>query len=179
MAAELRDPHLAALDQRIAAIRGRTRSLTHGVSPERMARSPAHGGWSAAQVFEHLSIANESYERPVDRAIEQARGRDGPPRAFRPTLGGGFLIRALEPGTRNVPTLRRYQPLTVRANVVEGFLGTLDWVEGRMRTADGLDLRVMLTSPVMPILRMNLGEAFEVAVVHAERHLDQIERALE
>jgi hypothetical protein len=47
-----------------------------------------------------------------------------------------------------------------------------------MHEADGLDLRVMLTSPVMPLLRMNLGEAFEVAVVHAERHLGQIERTL-
>jgi len=176
---DFRDPFLAALHERIDAIRARARRLTFGVAIERMARKPAKGGWSAAQVFEHLAIANASYERPVDRALERSRARRGAPRAFPPTLGGGLLIRALTPGTRGVPTIRPYVPLAVRVNVVEGFLETMDEIESRMRAADGLDLRVMLSSPVMPILRLNLGEAFEVAVVHAERHLDQIERALE
>ena len=135
------------------------------------------GGWNAGQVFEHMIIANLSYERPIDRALERARARPGSPRSFRPTLGGGFLIRSLA-GTKNLPTVGQYRPRTVRPGVVEVFLRTFDWIEGRMKAADGLDLRVMLSSPVVPILRMNLGEAFEVAAVHAERHLGQVERAL-
>ena len=173
-----RDPYLAGLAARIAVVRARTRQLASDSSPDRMTRRPANGGWSAAEVFEHMCIANLSYEKAVDRAIERSCARRDAPRAFRSTLGGGFLIRALEPGSRNVPTLRPFQPLAVRPNVADAFLASMDWVEGRMRAADGLDLRVMLTSPVMPILRLNLGEAFEVAVVHSERHLNQIERAL-
>jgi hypothetical protein len=174
---ELRDPHLAALTSRMSAIRSRTRALVVGLTPERLMRPSPAGGWNAAQVFEHMILANVSYERPVDRAIARARARRGSPRPFRSTLGGGFLIRSLA-GTKNLPTVGKYRPLTVRPGVVEAFLQTLDWVEDRMKTADGLDLRVMLSSPVVPILRMNVGEAFEVAVVHSERHLGQIERAL-
>lgn len=141
-----------------------------------MTTRPPGGGWSVAEIFEHLCVATTSYDRPVERAIAKSRARSGTPRVHRSTLGGGFLIRALRPGTRNVPTLGPYVPLAARERVVEAFLGTLDNVERKMHEADGLDLRVMLTSPVMPLLRLNLGEAFEVAVVHAERHLGQAER---
>ena len=170
------DPFLAALSGRLAASRERTRRVIAGLSNEVMSAHPRNGGWSIAEIFEHLSIANISYEAPVKRAIATARERRGPPRPHRSTLGGGFLIRALEPGTRGVPTLKPYVPRAPRELVVEAFLGTLDTVEHSMHEADGLDLRVMLTSPVMPLLRLNLGEAFEVAAVHAERHLGQVER---
>jgi hypothetical protein len=36
--------------------------------------------------------------------------------------------------------------------------------------------RVRMRSPVAPLLRMNLGDALTVLVVHAERHAGQIER---
>ena len=175
---EFRDSHLAALSARIAAVRSRTLRLVSWESAESLARRPADGGWSAAEIFEHLCVANVSYDLPVERAIEVARARPGVPRRFRSTLGGAFLIGALTPGSRAAPTLKPYQPGEPRKRVVEAFLSSMDAIEARMHEADGLDLRVMLTSPVMPLLRMNLGEAFEVAVVHAERHLGQIERTL-
>jgi hypothetical protein len=169
-------PYLAALSIRMAEVRRRARSSVSGISANAMSARPPSGGWSVGEIFEHLCVANISYERPVAQAIAKARARRGPPRAHRSTLGGGFLIRTLMPGTRGVPTLRPYVPLTPRERVVDAFLGSLDTIEREMHEADGLDLRVMLTSPVMPLLRMNLGEAFTVAVVHAERHLGQVER---
>jgi hypothetical protein len=175
---EFRDHHLAALATRIETVRERTLRLVSWESAESMARRPARGGWSAAEVFEHLCVANVSYDLPVERAIVRTRTRAGTPRPFRSTMGGSFLIRALTPGSRAVPTLKPYFPGAPRKRVVEAFLASMDAIEARMHEADGLDLRVMLTSPVMPLLRMNLGEAFEVAVVHAERHLGQIERTL-
>jgi len=175
---EFRDPHLAALSARIEAVRSRTLRLVSWESAESLARRPAAGGWSAAEIFEHLCIANISYDLPVERAIEVARTRPGAPRRYRSTLGGAFLIGALSPGSRAVPTLKPYRPGAPRTRVVEAFLASVDAIEARMHEADGCDLRVMLTSPVMPLLRMNLGEAFEVAVVHAERHLSQVERTL-
>ena len=173
-----RDPHLAALAARIQAVRERTLRRVSWLSPEELARKPHGGGWSAAEIFEHMCIANVSYDLPVERAIELARARTGAPRPYRSTVGGAFLIHALTPGSRHVPTIKAYVPGVPRRRVVEAFLASLDAVEARMREADGLDLRIMITSPVMPLLRMNLGEAFEVAVVHAERHLEQVERAL-
>jgi hypothetical protein len=45
-----------------------------------------------------------------------------------------------------------------------------------MREVDGHDLRVGLTSPLSPLFRMNLGDAFRILVVHSHRHLAQAER---
>jgi hypothetical protein len=63
-----------------------------------------------------------------------------------------------------------------RANVVDEFLGTVRRIGELMRRADGHDLRVGLASPVSPLLRMNVGDAFRILVVHAHRHLAQVER---
>jgi hypothetical protein len=41
---------------------------------------------------------------------------------------------------------------------------TLDW--RRTRT----------TSPISPLIRLNLGDCFTILVVHAQRHLGQIDR---
>ena len=170
------DPMLAALSKRIDAVRQRTHNVMFGLRAELLLRIPPGGGWSVGEVFEHLCVANGSYTLPVERAIAKSLSRGGTPRRHKSTLGGGFLIRALGPSGRKVPTLKPYVPLEPRDRVVDAFLASLDTVVALMHDADGQDLRVMLSSPVLPILRMNLGEAFEVAVVHSERHLVQIER---
>jgi hypothetical protein len=170
------DPLLAALARRLESVRRRARTVVFSLPPELMLRIPPGGGWSMGEVFEHLCIANGSYTLPVERAIAKSLTRSGAPRKHKSTFGGGFLIRALGPNGGKVPTLRAYMPLNPREDVFSAFLDSLDVIEALMHDADGHDLRVMLASPVMPLLRMNLGEAFEVAVVHAERHLVQIER---
>jgi hypothetical protein len=45
-----------------------------------------------------------------------------------------------------------------------------------MLEADGHDLGVGFSSPVSPLIRLNLGDAFRVLVVHCHRHLGQVER---
>jgi hypothetical protein len=171
-----RDPLLASLGKRIDVLRRRTGVVIATLRPELFLRIPPGGGWSVGEVFEHMCVANASYTLPIERAIAKALTRSGAPRAHRHTLGGSFLIRALGPGNRRLPSPKPYRPLEPRDGVVGAFLASLDTCESLMHEADGHDLRVMLASPVMPLLRMNLGEAFEVGVVHSERHLVQIER---
>ena len=81
-----------------------------------------------------------------------------------------------ESSTAKVPTARKYRPIAVRAQVFAEFLGTLERWDALMHEADGADLRTMLSSPLLGLIRMNLGEAFEIGIVHTERHLGQIER---
>jgi hypothetical protein len=177
MLMDLNDPELAALAPRFAALEPRTRAAIAGVSPAALAMRPPQGGWSIAETLEHLIVGNASYFPPMEAAIARSRRQGRTTRAKRTTFFGRLLVGAMaETSTRKVPTSRKLEPRSVRANVTEEFLAGLARAGALMREADGTDLGAMMTSPILPIIRLNLGEAFELLVTHTERHLGQIER---
>ena len=66
---------------------------------------------------------------------------------------------------------------TARPRVLEEFLQRQEEVGRLIAEAGTMDWRrVRMRSQVLPIVRMNLGDALTVLVVHAERHAGQIER---
>ncbi|MCC6350419.1 MAG: DinB family protein [Candidatus Eisenbacteria bacterium] len=172
-----RDALLAGLAARLGALPARTMNVVAGLSAARLEAAPPHGGWSIAQVLEHLCRGSDAYFGAISASIAAARRRGRPPRAHRRSLFGGLLLGAIsESNPRRLPTTPRMRPLTVRAGVIEAFLDSLTKLEGLMHVADGADLRERLWSPLAP-LPLNLGDAFEILIAHAERHLGQAERA--
>lgn len=170
------DPLLASLPPRLAAIEGRTRAVVAGLAPDRLAQRPPAGGWSVAEVFEHLVLGNEAYLGVMAGALARARAR-GAARAWRPSLFGSLLLGAISEKNRTrLPTTPKMRPLAVRAGVVEAFVATLARTAELARDAEGADLRMRFWSPIAPV-PLNLGDAFAIVVTHAERHLGQAERA--
>ncbi len=162
---------------RAEALEPRALAVTRDLTPAQLVQSPAEGGWSIAEVLEHLCLTAESYEPALEKAFAAARARGGTPRPFRGTLFGTLLRKALLEGNRHaMPAPKAWHPLTPRERVLESFLMQSRGVMARLREADGLDVRVMLTSPIAWFIRMNLAEALAIHVVHAERHLAQMER---
>lgn len=169
---------LAQLEDDLDRIEPRTRVAVTGLPESRFREIPPDGGWSVAQVFEHLCVTNLAYlEGPLPGAVAKARARGAQDRPWKPSLFGGLLARMLAEGTKPVrsPKVFRIGP-EPRANVVDEFLATVTRARALMREADGHDLGVGMSSPASPLLRMNLGDAFRVMVVHAHRHLAQVER---
>src|SRR6187399_358796 len=164
-----RDPLFSALAPRLARLEPRARALVSGLTPAQLGATPPGGGWSVAQVLEHLCLGNEAYLGPLAAAIAKARRREGAPRPHRPSFFGGLLARAVaESSTRRLPTSPKMTPLLARAGVLEAFLATLVRLEELAREADGADLRTGMWSPLAPI-RLNVGDAFLVLVAHSER----------
>jgi len=178
VAAELRSPMLAQLLVELDRVEPRTRVAVSGLPESKFREMPPDGGWSVAQVFEHLCVANLSYlEGPLPAAIAKAKARGRTERPWKPGFTGGWLTRMLVEGTKPTMTPRLYRVGPVpRANVVDEFLRTMASTRAMMLDADGFDLRVGLASPVTPLIRPNLGDAFRIIVVHAHRHLGQVER---
>lgn len=173
MGSDFLHEHLA----RAEALEPRTLAAVRDLSPTQVARRPATGSWSIAEVFEHLCAVGESYDPVITRALERSRARKGSPRRFRPTLMGNLLRKALlESNRQPMPTPKLWLPRAPRERVVEQFLLRVRGTMARLRELEGLDSRVMLTSPAAWFIRMNVGEALAIEVVHAERHLAQVER---
>ena len=136
---------------------------------------PPDGGWSIAQVLEHLIISDSLYY-PELRALVQTGKRGSS--EWKPTITGGFIARALLPtSTRKTPAPQVFRPAEPRANVVEEYIKVREELLQLMESAKGIDLRRnKVTSPVSKLIRINLGDAFQILVVHTQRHLQQIAR---
>jgi hypothetical protein len=174
----LRSPMLSQLLTELERIEPRTRVVVAGLPEAKFRESRPDGGWSIAQVFEHLCRTNLAYlDGPLPAAIERARARGPVERPWRPSLIGGWLTGMLVEGGKPVPSPRLFRVEgPVRPQVVDEFLATVRRTRERMFEADGLDLRVGLVSPASPLFHMNLGDTFRILVVHSHRHLAQAER---
>jgi hypothetical protein len=136
---------------------------------------PPDGGWSIAQIFEHLIISDSLY-LPTFRELIAKGARGGAP--WHPSMMGGFIARAVAPTTpRKTPSPGVFRPAEPRANVIDEYIKVREETARLMDAAHGLDLRRnRLSSPAAGLIRMNIGDAFMILVVHTQRHLQQIER---
>ncbi len=170
--------HGAALLEANGAVISRLQGAVSGLSDEVLRRQPPTGGWSIAEVLEHLIVSADSYLEAMRSVVKQSR----PPAAngntmWKPTLAGGLLVWSFR-SPRKLPAPRIYKPgPSPRPRVLEQFLERQEDVSRLITASAGLDWRrVKMGSPVAPILRMNLGDALTILVTHAERHAGQIER---
>jgi hypothetical protein len=177
-ASPLRTPMLAQLLGELDRIEPRTRVAVTGLPEAKFREVPPDGGWSVAHVFEHLCVANESYlDGPLGPAVAKAKAQGPSDRPWRPSFVGRWLTGALVEGAKPLPAPKRWRVgSNPREQVVDAFLAGVGRLRGLMREVDGHDLRVGLSSPVSPLFRMNLGDAFRILVVHSHRHLAQAER---
>lgn len=163
-----------------AAVIARIRDRLHNVGADTIARRPPSGGWSVAEVLEHLIVSAESYLEALRPLVRQGdRTGADPNTIWKPTLMGGMLAWSLR-NPRKLPAPRIYKPgPTPRPDAPDVFLRLQEEAGRLMTEAQAIHWRrARLRSPVTPILGMNLGDAFTVLVVHAERHAAQIERVL-
>lgn len=177
-AAQTRDPMLGQLLPELDRIEPRTRVAVTGLPEAKFREIPPDGGWSVAQVFEHLCISNLAYlDGPLVAATETARARGPAARPWRPSMLGGWLTSTLaSPGNR-LPTMPKFMvgPV-VRDSVVDVFLASITRTRTLLLQAERYDLFVGLPSPAVPLFRVNLGDALRILVVHSHRHLAQAER---
>jgi hypothetical protein len=182
MQTSLRQPELlaeAAAD--LSRIDEKARGLIDGLSEAQLRWSPPDGGWSIAQVFEHLATSNGSYLAPTRVAIEKGPRRDGGGEEWKPSFFGGLLYRMLQPSNpRRSPSPRGWRPeSTATPAAIDQFFTTQATLAELIRAAQPVDLlRTRLSSPANRLVRLNLGDVFRVLVVHEWRHLGQIERVL-
>ena len=159
--------------------------LLEGFSEGQLSWTNAPGSWSIAQCVDHLTTTSKAFEPYLMDAIK--RGREkwpvGSPIPYRPSWVGGWLIKQVLPETtRRVPAPKVFRPSQTPAieNVLENFLKQQAEFVRVVRQAEGVDYnKTRLRSPVTPLMRYSLADAFVVTVVHGWRHLAQARRVRE
>ena len=161
------------------------RQLVSSLSEAQLNWKPAPDKWSIAQCLEHLAVTSSKFGPYFTAALARARKKwpvtSSP--SYRPTLIGGWLIKQVVPETgRNLPAPKVFRP-SESSNIqasLESFLEQQERFIKFVRETDGVDYnKTRLRSPVTPLMRYSLADAFVVTVVHGQRHLAQARRVRE
>lgn len=179
-------PLLADFRRQLEAIRAEAAELTGDLSDAQFRWRPEPGKWSAGEVVRHLVLGATSYFAPMDGAVKEARAAGRTDRGdWKPTLAGRLIVSSMAvPPRWKVPAPRIYRPAPAvaidREAVLTEWRSSHDGIEERIRAAEGVDLRrSRVVSPVTPLVRMNLGDAFSLLLAHERRHLWQLRRLRE
>lgn len=161
------------------------RSLAADLSEAQLNWRPAPEQWSIAQCLEHLAKATNEFDKYFQPALQQARRKPAisTAPAYQPTLLGGWLAKAVDPGTsRKLRAPKVFRP-ALGSNITQSLQLYLDahtkFIDFVKQCA-GIDYnKSRLRSPVTPLIRYSLADAFVITALHAERHLAQARRVRE
>lgn len=161
------------------------RQLVSSLSESQLNWKPAPDKWSIAQCLDHLAVTSGKFDPYFTAALAGAR-KKWPVRiapAYRPSWMGGWLIKQVAPETgRNLPAPKVFRP-SESSNIhasLESFLEQQERFIKFVRDTNGVDYnKTRLRSPVTPLMRYSLADAFVVTVVHGQRHLAQARRVRE
>ena len=133
------------------------------------------GGWSPAQIFEHMTLANAPYIEVLERVLPNAPIGDESP--VRNTLFGKMIYKVSGP-TTNAPAPKNLHPSTKKhTREIYGL-----WKKQQERIlelhemAKGKNLAaVKVPNPFLKLFKMTLCDFFAILATHTERHVGQIE----
>lgn len=175
---DLLDTVVAEAEKNSAA----ARELVQDLNESQLNWKPAPEKWSIAQCLDHLAVTSHQFDLYFTDALARGRKKwpvDLPP-AYRPSLVGGWLIKQVQPetGKRKVPAPKVFRPSSSEIDhSLEKFLAQQERFLEFVRNTNGVDYnKIRLRSPVTPLMRYSLADAYVVTVVHGQRHLAQARR---
>ena len=178
---EFTSQYLRESHDRLTKSMERAQSLAGDLDAAQLNWKPSGDQWSIAQCLEHLVVVADRYTENIGRAIERAHDKNlhasaDDPRPRR-TVIGALILLAVEPtAKRTMSSPKIFDPgwSQISDDVLNRFVQSHESIAELMSQCDGLDLnRIKLSSPVSLLLRINVADAFEIIVAHAERHLNQ------
>lgn len=136
---------------------------------------PHPGGWSPAQIFEHLVLSNGPYLLMLAEAVPLAPAGEESP--VRQTWFGKMLLKMAGP-TGNAPTPKAFVPGPgpFSREVFDG------WRSQQVRVIELCDLAkgrnigaTKVRNPLLKLAKMTLCDCFAIMADHTLRHVVQIE----
>lgn len=167
------------LDERAREVRAsieQLKTLDRELQYLQLGWRPSDGGWSIAQVIEHLILTDEPYVDIIPNLLPKAKRGDA---TWKPTIMGGFITRAVDPqSTGKVKARKGFQPgPEPRAHGIRDYIAIRERLLPIIEQLKGYDLNsIRMRSPVMGLIRYNVGDALMILTKHTQRHLQQIDR---
>ena len=178
-----RSGQIQALKNELAATSESSKTLFFAHTENDLLRSPAKGGWSAAECLEHLTITSNSFLPTFAQAREKAvRESLHSPAPYSLDIIGRIFVKILEPPVRfGAPAPPQFLPATPTSAkaTLEAFLDSQNRVMKELDQSEGISMvNVKVTSPANSLIKYNLYSAYRILTAHQRRHLAQAGKAL-
>ena len=160
------------------------RTLASALTEAQINWKPSADQWSIAQCLEHLAVATKEFEKHFQAALENARQKWPAPEspAYKPSLVGGWLAKQVSPEAQrklSAPKIFRPDSSSI-SGALEMFVSQHEGFLAYVRQSHGIDYnKTRMRSPVTPLIRYSLADAFVITVLHGQRHLAQARRVRE
>lgn len=160
------------------------RNVVERLTDAQLNWKPSPEQWSIAQCFEHLTAASRGFNSYFVEALARGRQRfaAASPPAYQPTFMGRWLIKHVEPESpRKLRAPKIFKPSASNVqNPLDNFLAQQKNFLSFVGQTNGIDYnRTRLRSPVTPLVRYSLADAYVITVSHEQRHLQQAQRVRE
>ncbi len=160
------------------------RSVVSGLTDAQLNWKPSPDKWSIAQCLEHLTAASSGFNPYFVECLTRGRQRfaAASPPVYQPTFMGRWLIKHVEPESpRKLRAPKIFKPSASNVqNALDHFLEQQNAFLKFVSETKGIDYnRTRLRSPVTPLVRYSLADAYVITVSHEQRHLQQARRVRE
>ncbi|HJV19857.1 MAG TPA: DinB family protein [Sediminibacterium sp.] len=152
-----------------------------------LAQTPENGGWSVAQVLDHLNFYSRWYLPRLEDAFRESRKKNLAAQPyFKSGWMGGYFTRLMKPGSDGSIASKMKAPANAApAAIVDStavlveFEQHLQHLNSLLRLAEKADLaHIRVTTSLSSFIRLKTGDTLCFVLAHAERHFVQIKRAI-
>jgi hypothetical protein len=153
------------------------------LSAEQLNWKPAADSWSIAQCLDHLMVTNQQYF-PVYEAIKHGRKKTSfwERLPFFPGMWGRLIRQGTDPtSVKKLKAPAKFRPATshLPATIVTDFTRHQHELIKLLSATDATHHnKVIVTSPINPIITYSLKDCVVICGLHEERHFMQARRVL-
>ena len=153
------------------------------LTPAQLNWKPSAERWSVAQCFDHLLTSNKGYFPVIEGVLAGQKRTLWQSMPVLPGAMGKLLINSLHPEKgRKLKAPGKFQPAQsdISGSVIDDFVAQQAKIIEKMKSTEHLDLeRIVISSPVTPVVTYSLMDAYRVIIVHEHRHFQQAKRVTE
>ena len=152
------------------------------LSDEQLSWAADEKSWSVGHCLYHIWLTNDKYLVEVLNTLKEGQHAAPDKQDYEPNgIGRRFIAKIGPSGGPNVPVPKSLKPdkkkvpQEIRQLVMEQLTAFDEFVQESHRVDM---MKTKLRSPVMPLVKLQLGDVFKALAEHNERHLRQAERVM-
>lgn len=151
--------------------------------PDPVLTQKAHAtSWSALECIEHLNRYGHFYLPEISKRIAETRTEAAP--VFKSGWLGNYFANSMLPKEKlnKMKTFAAMNPLNsnVDRTVIDTFILQLQTMLDLLQQCRNVNLNTIKTSiSISSFIKLKLGDTLRVVIYHNERHVKQIERAIQ
>lgn len=154
------------------------------LSIEQLNWKPDENIWSIGQCFDHLITVNEQYFVNIQKVADGTHANNFYSRIplFTDVVGKLFK-KAVSPDSKKKiknPAVFSPSMSDIAAIIIEDFGTNQVKFIALIEAVKNFDLKnIKIASPISDVINIRLIDAFEIAIMHEKRHLNQAKRVME